>query len=84
MMKDTLLECQKELLLNSKYETTGWNVDKKTFIYTCNKGGVHICYDIPDNLYSNLTMNDVISIHEKMFDEVANVCQKCRYYNYNQ
>ena len=81
---NVLLECQKELLLNSKYEPTEWNVNKKTFTHTCNKGGVYICYDIPDNLYSHLTIDNVININKKMADEMVNVCQRCKYYNYNQ
>ena len=78
---NALLECQKELLLNSRYKTTEWNANKKTFMHTCDKGAVHICYDIPDNLYLHLTIGDVIAIHKKMADEMANVCQKCKYYN---
>lgn len=80
-LKDTLLECQKNFLLNSKYEPTEWNVNQKTFMYTCNKNRVNICYDIPNNLYSYLDIDDVINIHKKMFDEMVNVCQKCKYYN---
>ncbi len=79
--ENILLECQKEFLLNSKYEPTEWNVNRKTFMHTCKKGGIHICYDIPDNLYSYLDIDDVIDIHKKMSDEMINVCQKCKYYN---
>ena len=74
-----LLECQKEFLFNSIYKTTDWNVNQKTFMYTCNKGRVHICYDIPNDF--NLDINKVIDIHQKMLDEMFKVCQKCKCYN---
>lgn len=79
--ENVLLECQKEFLLNSRYESTEWNANEKTFMHTCNKGRIHICYDISDDSYSHLNIDDVIDIHKKMSNEMVNVCQKCKYYN---
>lgn len=77
--ENRLLECQKEFLFNSRYKPTDWNVNQKTFMHTCNKSRVHICYDILDD--SNLDINEVIDIHQKMLGEMSKVCQKCKYYN---
>lgn len=76
-----LKECQKECLFNSRYKPTEWDNNKNTPMYVCEKGRVNIYCDIPDDLNSNLDIDDVINIHKKMFNELFKVCQKCQYYN---
>lgn len=74
---NTLLECQKGFLFNSRYEPTDWSNNENILMYICNKGGVNIYCDIPDDLH----IDDVVDIHKKMIHEMFKVCKKCEYHN---
>lgn len=76
-VSDTLLECQKEFLFNSKYEPTEWSDNQNIPTYICNKGRVNIYCDI----FDNLCINNVVDIHKQVINEMFKVCEKCKYYN---
>ena len=79
MMKENnvILECQKKFLFNCRYEPTEWSKGEDVPMYICNKGRVNIYCDISNNV----CIDDVLEVHKKMADEMANVCQRCKYYN---
>lgn len=77
---DKLLECQKELLLNSRYEATELSLGKKLPIHKCNKRRIDIYCDMSEDIYTNLCINDICNINERLFEEMFSLCEECPYY----